>query len=24
MPAVASDGGSMIWQWDSDQSDPKL
>ncbi|WP_231408566.1 PoNe immunity protein domain-containing protein [Ralstonia solanacearum] len=24
MPAVASDYGSTIWQWDSDQSDPKL
>ncbi|QCX49086.1 hypothetical protein E7Z57_08215 [Ralstonia pseudosolanacearum] len=22
MPAVASDDGSVIWQWDSDQSDP--
>lgn len=24
MPAVASDYGSTIWQWDNDQSDPKL
>ncbi|AXW63603.1 hypothetical protein CJO94_17140 (plasmid) [Ralstonia solanacearum] len=24
MPAVASDYGSTIWQWDSDQSDPTL
>ncbi|NKA33309.1 PoNe immunity protein domain-containing protein [Ralstonia pseudosolanacearum] len=24
MPVVASDYGSTIWQWDSDQSDPKL
>ena len=24
MPAVTSDYGSTIWQWDSDQSDPKL
>ena len=24
MPAIASDYGSTIWQWDNDQSDPKL
>lgn len=24
MPAMASDFGSTIWQWDGDQSDPKL
>lgn len=24
MPTVASDYGSTIWQWDNDQSDPKL
>jgi hypothetical protein len=24
MPEVASDYGSTIWQWDIDQSDPKL
>ena len=24
MPEIASDYGSTIWQWDSDQSDPKL
>lgn len=24
MPEVASDYGATIWQWDSDQSDPKL
>ncbi|MDF3833832.1 DUF1911 domain-containing protein [Cupriavidus basilensis] len=24
MPAVISDYGSTIWQWDGDQSDPKL
>lgn len=24
MPEVASDYGSTIWQWDNDQSDPKL
>jgi len=24
MPAVASDYGSTIWQWDNNQSDPKL
>ena len=24
MPAVASDYGSTIWQWDNDQSDPNL
>lgn len=24
MPEVSSDYGSTIWQWDSDQSDPKL
>ncbi|MGS0622403.1 hypothetical protein ACU8YE_05800 [Ralstonia sp. VS2407] len=24
MPEVASDYGTTIWQWDNDQSDPKL
>ncbi len=24
MPEVPSDYGATIWQWDSDQSDPKL